>query len=37
MHSFLGVPVRTRDQIFGNLYLAEKQVAAEFSTTTRRS
>ncbi|WP_328478256.1 GAF domain-containing protein [Actinoplanes sp. NBC_00393] len=25
MHSFLGVPVRTRDQIFGNLYLAEKQ------------
>jgi len=31
MHSFLGVPVRTRDQIFGNLYLAEKQGAAEFS------
>ena len=31
MHSFLGVPVRTRDQIFGNLYLAEKQGAPEFS------
>jgi signal transduction histidine kinase len=31
MHSFLGVPVRTRDQIFGNLYLAEKRGAAEFS------
>nr|WP_244876737.1 GAF domain-containing sensor histidine kinase [Actinoplanes consettensis] len=31
MHSFLGVPVRTRDQIFGNLYLAEKQGAAQFT------
>jgi len=31
MHSFLGVPVRTRDQIFGNLYLAEKRGADEFS------
>jgi signal transduction histidine kinase len=31
MHSFLGVPVRTRDQIFGNLYLAEKQGADDFS------
>ncbi|MFF5083532.1 GAF domain-containing protein [Actinoplanes sp. NPDC000266] len=31
MHSFLGVPVRTRDQIFGNLYLAEKQGADQFS------
>jgi signal transduction histidine kinase len=31
MHSFLGVPVRTRDQIFGNLYLAEKRDADEFS------
>jgi signal transduction histidine kinase len=31
MHSFLGVPVRTRDQIFGNLYLAEKVGAAEFT------
>ncbi|GIH04936.1 histidine kinase [Rhizocola hellebori] len=31
MHSFLGVPVRIRDKVFGNLYLAEKQGAAEFS------
>src|SRR5690348_4705619 len=31
MHSFLGVPVRTRDQVFGNLYLAEKRDAAQFS------
>jgi len=31
MHSFLGVPVRTREQIFGNLYLAEKRGADEFS------
>ena len=31
MHSFLGVPVRIRDQVFGNLYLAEKQGADEFS------
>ena len=31
MHSFLGVPVRTRDQIFGNLYLSEKQGADEFT------
>src|SRR3954454_9053972 len=31
MHSFLGVPVRIRDHVFGNLYLAEKQGAAEFS------
>ncbi|MCI4065062.1 GAF domain-containing sensor histidine kinase [Micromonospora sp. R77] len=31
MHSFLGVPVRIREQVFGNLYLAEKQGAAEFT------
>ncbi len=31
MHTFLGVPVRIRDQIFGNLYLAEKQGGAEFT------
>ncbi|AGL18244.1 GAF domain-containing sensor histidine kinase [Actinoplanes sp. N902-109] len=31
MHSFLGVPVRTREQIFGNLYLAEKRGADEFT------
>jgi signal transduction histidine kinase len=31
MHSFLGVPVRTRGQVFGNLYLTEKRDGAEFS------
>jgi signal transduction histidine kinase len=31
MRSFLGVPIRIRDQVFGNLYLAEKQAAAEFT------
>jgi signal transduction histidine kinase len=31
MHSFLGVPIRTRDQIFGNLYLSEKIGAKEFT------
>jgi len=25
MHGFLGVPIRTRDSVFGNLYLTEKQ------------
>ena len=31
MHSFLGVPLRVRGEVFGNLYLTEKQGAAEFS------
>ncbi len=31
MTSFLGVPVRVRDEVFGNLYLCEKQGASEFS------
>jgi signal transduction histidine kinase len=31
MHTFLGVPVRIRDEVFGNLYMAEKQGADEFS------
>ncbi len=31
MHSFLGVPIRIRDQVFGNLYLAEKQGGGEFT------
>jgi signal transduction histidine kinase len=31
MHSFLGTPIRIRDQVFGNLYLAEKQGAAQFT------
>ena len=30
MKSFLGVPVRVRDEVFGNLYLADKQNAPEF-------
>ncbi|MFC3574555.1 GAF domain-containing protein [Streptomyces yaanensis] len=30
MCSFLGAPVRVRDQIFGNLYLTNKQGAAQF-------
>jgi signal transduction histidine kinase len=25
MHAFLGTPIRVREQVFGNLYLAEKQ------------
>jgi two-component system, NarL family, sensor histidine kinase DevS len=31
MRSFLGVPVRIRDQVFGNLYLTEKLGADEFT------
>jgi signal transduction histidine kinase len=31
MRSFLGVPVKIRDRVFGNLYLTEKQGASEFS------
>lgn len=31
MESFLGVPIRVRDQVFGNLYLAEKQGGVDFS------
>ena len=30
MHSFLGVPVRVRDKVFGNLYLTEKRGGAQF-------
>ncbi|MFI6483553.1 GAF domain-containing sensor histidine kinase [Nonomuraea sp. NPDC050663] len=30
MGSFLGVPVRVRDEVFGNLYLTEKRGGAEF-------
>ncbi|MGZ4714561.1 MAG: GAF domain-containing protein [Acidimicrobiia bacterium] len=33
MRSFLGVPVRARDAVFGNLYLCEKQGADEFNET----
>ena len=31
MSSFLGVPVRTRDRVFGNLYLTEKAGGADFT------
>jgi signal transduction histidine kinase len=31
MRSFLGVPVRVRDEVFGNLYMTEKKGAAEFT------
>jgi two-component system, NarL family, sensor histidine kinase DevS len=31
MHSFLGVPVRVRDSVYGNLYLTEKRDGGEFS------
>ncbi|MFI6409900.1 GAF domain-containing protein [Streptomyces sp. NPDC050548] len=30
MNTFLGVPIRVRDQIFGNLYLTEKRAGAQF-------
>ncbi|MCX5001655.1 GAF domain-containing sensor histidine kinase [Streptomyces sp. NBC_00638] len=30
MHAFLGVPIRVRDEVFGNLYLTEKRSAREF-------
>ncbi|GGM89714.1 histidine kinase [Thermopolyspora flexuosa] len=30
MKTFLGVPIRVRDEVFGNLYLAEKRGGAEF-------
>ncbi|KOV90113.1 GAF domain-containing protein [Nocardia sp. NRRL S-836] len=31
MHSFLGAPVRVRDEIFGNLYMTEKQGGGDFT------
>ncbi|WP_442817866.1 GAF domain-containing protein [Streptomyces sp. NBC_01591] len=30
MHSFLGVPIRVRDKVFGNLYLTEKRSGRAF-------
>lgn len=32
MRTFLGVPVRVRDEVFGNLYLTEKQGGEDFTT-----
>lgn len=31
MTSFLGVPIKVRDQVYGNLYLTEKRGSAEFT------
>jgi signal transduction histidine kinase len=31
MHSFLGVPIKVRDRVFGNLYLTEKADGTDFS------
>jgi signal transduction histidine kinase len=31
MHGFLGVPIRVRDQVFGNLYLTNKRDGGEFT------
>jgi signal transduction histidine kinase len=36
MQSFLGVPVRVRGQVFGNLYLTDKRGAEGFSTADER-
>ena len=36
MSSFLGVPVRIRDQVFGNLYLTEKAGSVDFSQEDER-
>ena len=30
MGTFLGVPIRVRDEVFGNLYLTEKRGGGEF-------
>ena len=36
MRSFLGVPVRVRDAVFGNLYLCEKRGGGEFTEHDER-
>jgi signal transduction histidine kinase len=36
MRSFLGVPIRVRDDAFGNLYLCEKQGAHEFTESDQK-
>lgn len=36
MHTFLGVPVRVRDTVFGNLYLTEKSGGALFTEDDER-
>ena len=37
MQSFLGVPVRVRGEVFGNLYLTEKRGATGFNTEDERT
>ena len=37
MRSFLGAPVKARGRVFGNLYLTEKQGAAEFDEEDERA
>lgn len=37
MTSFLGVPVRLRDHVYGNLYLTEKRGAEEFTDEDERA
>uniref|UniRef100_UPI000DD37EC8 GAF domain-containing sensor histidine kinase n=1 Tax=Kribbella monticola TaxID=2185285 RepID=UPI000DD37EC8 len=37
MRSFLGVPIRTRDHAFGNLYLTEKAEDADFTEDDERT
>ena len=37
MHSFLGAPVQALGQVYGNIYLAEKRAAVEFSVEDERS
>ena len=37
METFLGVPVRIRDEVYGNLYLTEKAGGAEFDETDERA
>ncbi|MPZ62189.1 MAG: GAF domain-containing protein [Propionibacteriales bacterium] len=36
MSTFLGVPIRVRDQVFGNLYLTEKEGGSEFTEGDER-
>ncbi|MEU8226134.1 GAF domain-containing protein [Kribbella sp. NPDC048915] len=37
MKSFLGVPIRTRDHVYGNLYLTEKTGGADFTEDDERT
>ena len=37
MHSFLGAPVQAMGRVFGNIYLAEKRTAEEFSEEDQES